>query len=93
MVFLEALVGKEDQLRSALVELATHSRQESTCLSYHLHQDPENPCQFALYEQWESKELHALQFEKPYVLKFSGEAEGLLAKPFSAFFGKELDFS
>lgn len=67
MVLLEAKPGKGKELKAALQEIVGPSRSESASLEYKLHQSKENPNQFMLYENWESSELHAKQFEKPYI--------------------------
>lgn len=90
MVILEAKLGKENELKKSLLKIAELSRQEDSCIEYHLYQDPDNSSQFGLYEQWKSKELHQEQFKKPYIVEFSSKAESLLAKPYHGFFGKEL---
>jgi len=92
MVILEAKSGKENELKESLLKIAELSRQEDSCIEYHLYQDPDNLSQFGLYEKWKSKELHLEQFKKPYILEFSDKAESLLAKPYQGFFGKELFF-
>lgn len=90
MVILESKIGKEKELRAALVKVAELSLQEDSCIEYHLYQDANNPSLFGLYEKWKSKELHQEQFSKPYILKFAKQAEGLLAKPYLGVFGKEV---
>jgi quinol monooxygenase YgiN len=56
VVRLTALGGKEDELASALRELAGASRQEPGCEQYIPTQDPENPRSFLLYEQYVDKD-------------------------------------
>lgn len=90
MVILQAKKGKEDELKQRLLHVAKLSRQEGACIQYHVFQDPEDLTKFSLFEQWKSKELHALQFEKPYILEFGSMAEELLAGPYHGFFGKKL---
>ncbi|MCH9608749.1 MAG: hypothetical protein S4CHLAM45_06560 [Chlamydiales bacterium] len=90
IVILEAKAGKENELKESLLKIAELSRQEASCITYHLYQDPDNLSQFGLYEQWKNKDLHQEQFKKPYIIEFSDKAESLLAKPYQGFFGKEL---
>lgn len=90
MVLIEARPGKENELKDSLLKVAELSRQEDSCIEYHLYQDPDNLCQFGLYEKWKSKELHQEQFQKSYIIDFAGKVESLLAKPYQGFFGKEL---
>lgn len=90
VVILESKQGKEELLKNALIKVAEKSRCEDSCLEYRFYQDDGNPLRFALHEKWKSKELHQLQFSKPYILDFAKETEGLLEKPFEAVFGKEV---
>lgn len=90
MVIIEAKRGKENELKHSLLKIAKLSRQEDSCIEYHLYQDPDNLSQFGLCEKWKSKELHQKQFKKPYIIEFASQAESLLAKPYQGFFGQEL---
>lgn len=90
VVILEAKVGKEHELASALKAVVEPSRSEEICLEYKLHQSSDNPAQFVLYEQWVSKEKHQEQFTKPYIIELGQKLETLLAKPYQAIFATEL---
>lgn len=90
VVIIEAKVGKEAKLKQALLKVIKPSRAEKACLEYHIHQDNSNPAIFILYEIWESQAAHQAQFTKPYIVAFMQEVEGLLAKPYQAFFAKEI---
>ncbi len=87
---VEAKSGKETELREELLKVVEPSRDESTCLEYRLHQDEQNPAVFMLYERWESKEAHALQFQKPYIIALVHKLGDLLAKPYLAFFSHKI---
>lgn len=90
MVIIESKEGKEEELKTALMKIAKHSRLEESCLEYRLHQDVNSPTQFGLYEKWKSKELHQEQFKKSYIIEFAEMAESLLAKPYQAIFAEEV---
>lgn len=90
VVIIESINGKEDVLKSALMDVIEPSRSESSCLEYRLHQDKSNPAQFVLYEKWESAELHQEQFKKPYITALGEKIEALLAKPYQVIFANEL---
>lgn len=90
VVTLEAKSGKEDRLIEELLKVKKLSEQESACLEYHVHQDINNPTKILLYENWTSKEDHAKQFEKPYILGLVDTLKDVLAKPYEAVFAKEL---
>ncbi len=90
VVVIEAKTGKESELKHALTKIIAPSRKELTCLEYRLHQDLNNPAQFVLYENWESKEAHQKQFEKPYITAFAESIENVLAKPYQVVFAEEI---
>ena len=90
IAILEAKKGKEQELKQALIEVIAPSRNESTCLEFRLHQAKNNPQQFVIYENWQSQEEHAKQFEKPYIINFVKKTEALLAKPFEVIYAEEI---
>jgi quinol monooxygenase YgiN len=87
---MEAKADCIEQLKSSLEAVIKPSREEETNIDYRLHQCEENPAQFILYENWRSKEEHALQFQKPYILKLLDEITDLLAGPYQAYTAHEL---
>lgn len=90
IVILEAKKEKEKELEEALKAVIQPSRSEKTCLEYRLHKSIENPRQFVLYENWESKEKHQEQFSKSYIINLSEQLKELLAKPYQAIFAAEI---
>ncbi|WP_160116249.1 putative quinol monooxygenase [Legionella busanensis] len=90
IVILEAKLGKESELESALKAVVEPSRLEKTCLEYRLHKSIENPAQFILFENWESREKHQEHFEKSYIIELGRKLESLLNKPYQAIFASEL---
>lgn len=91
VVILEAKTGKEDELKKALMNVIKPSRAEQSNLEYRLYQDNTNHAQFILYERWISKEAHAEQFKKPYVIELGSKIDELLAKPYQVHFSRELE--
>ena len=89
IVVLDAAEGKGRELELALETVALPSRAEPACIEYRIHKNIENPNQFVLYENWESKEKHTKQFEKAYIKEFADKAGPLLAKPYLAIFATE----
>ena len=51
----QAKPGKEVELKQILLNLVAPTRKEAGCLSYDLHQSPEDPAKFLFYETWASK--------------------------------------
>lgn len=77
-------------METALQNIANLSRDEATNIEYRVHKDITNPQQFILYENWESKDKHAEQFDKPYIKDFAERVGDILAKPYQAYFAEEL---
>ncbi|MCM3629893.1 antibiotic biosynthesis monooxygenase [Paenibacillus glycanilyticus] len=59
VAILKARKGFEQQLRELLLAVVPPSRAEEGCLSYVLHENPEDPNEFVFYETW--KDEAALQ--------------------------------
>lgn len=90
LAILEAKPGKKVELKQALIAVVEPSRAEKTCLEYRLHQDYNNPAQFILYENWESKEAHQEQFSKPYIIELINKIGDWLAVPYQAYYSYQL---
>ena len=90
IAILEAKSGKEAELETEIQNIANLSRDETTNIEYRVHKDITNPQQFILYENWENKEKHAEQFEKSYIKEFADKLANILARPYQAYFAKEL---
>ncbi len=52
---IKARTDKVDELQTALNPLVDATRKEPGCLSYHLLQNNDDPTDFAMVEEWESK--------------------------------------
>lgn len=90
IITLEAKSGKESELKQLLINVIEPSRSEAACLEYRLHQDLSNPSKFVLYENWESREAHQKQFQKPYIIALGEKIGDLLASPYQAVFAEEV---
>lgn len=88
---LQAKPEKAEALKQELINVIEPSRAEAACIEYRLHQDINDPTQFVLYENWASKEEHAQQFEKPYIVAFAQKAGDWLAKPYQVVCAQEID--
>lgn len=87
---LQAIQGKEKELKEALLSVVSPSRAEKNCIEYRLHQDKNNPAQFILYENWKNSDVHAEQFKKNYICQLGEQLKVLLAKPYQVFFATEI---
>jgi len=51
----QAKLGKEAELKKALISLVAPTRKEAGCLNYDLHVLHEDPAKFLFHENWTSK--------------------------------------
>lgn len=73
--------GKEDVVRSALAELAPASREEPGCRVYLVHQDPEQPAVFKLFEVYDDADAFEAHGESPHFERYArGRAIPALAR-------------
>lgn len=73
---IKAKAGKSDELRSAFLALERHSRAETGCIKYDLHQSIEDPDTFLFYEIWTGDDALALHGSSEFMnasRKITGE--------------------
>jgi len=87
----KAKPGKADELRQALVELMTPTRQEAGCISYQMHQNAADAGEFMSYELWRSQADIDQHMQTPYVAAVVARAEELIVLPFELSNWKMLD--
>jgi len=51
-VHIQAAPGREEEVASQLKALVAPTRDETGCIKYLLHRDPENPAKFMFYEEF-----------------------------------------
>jgi quinol monooxygenase YgiN len=79
IAFFRARPGQETALGELLTELAEPSRRESGCIDYALHQSPDTPALWFVYENWRSEDdLHA-HFETEHLRHFAQTAAPLMS--------------
>jgi quinol monooxygenase YgiN len=54
-VHMEAVPGREKDLKSELTKLLSPTRSEPGCIVYELHLDPEDPAKFMFYEKFKNQ--------------------------------------
>ncbi|MFZ2314453.1 MAG: putative quinol monooxygenase [Gammaproteobacteria bacterium] len=62
--------GMEEYVKRVLKQLMENSQQDEGCIVYNVHQSIDNPSEFMVYMQWESKEAFEHHNEKPEVKEF-----------------------
>ena len=64
---VRAKAGREEEFSGVLRTLIAASRADEGCLQYDAHQATENPCAFAFYERWATKEALDAHLLTPHV--------------------------
>ena len=78
IAYMRAKAGKEQELRDALLGLVEPTTQEQGFVNYDLHQDVSDPAFFALYENWETLDLHNTHMDTPHLQDFGSRLDDLL---------------
>ena len=78
--------GSEDVVRAALTELAPASRAEPGCQTYVVHQDPEQPSVFKIFEVYDDEDAFKAHGTYPHFTEHAlGTAIPVLANRDRAF--------
>jgi quinol monooxygenase YgiN len=78
VAFIHAKPGRESGLRILLSELAEATRRERGCIDCALHQSPDTPTLWFVYENWQSEEeLHA-HLQTAHVQQFARASAPLM---------------
>lgn len=67
LAHVRAKAGKETEFADVLRTLVAATKGEDGCLQYDAHQATENPCAFAFYERWASKEALDTHLQSAHV--------------------------
>ena len=70
---------KTAELRAVLIDLVEPTRREKGCISYQLHQNLANACDFVCVEEWESGSAIEAHMKTPHVQQAFAKAGPLLA--------------
>jgi quinol monooxygenase YgiN len=73
--------GKHEEVESALMDLIAPTREEPGCISYVLHQSPDDKNSFVFVENWANQMALDEHLQKPYLQDFLARSEELLAEP------------
>ena len=87
---MKAKEGMEETLAAELTTLVKGSKAEDGCINYSLHQDPKNPVNFLIYEQWASKEALGAHSQAPHFKAFGAKGKELMAEAPDITFWKAL---
>ncbi len=77
---LVARAGKEEALRSLLMELIAPTRKESGCITYELLQNKENSREFTFVEEWRDDAALEAHFATDDIQNALGKFPDLLAE-------------
>lgn len=72
---------KVAEVQSILVGLIEPTRQEKGCLLYELWQNSDDPTDFVLVEEWESKEALEAHLTSPHMLNMPDPSKLVAAPP------------
>ena len=76
-VGFQARPGKEAELRKALTEVLTPTRQEDGCLFYDLHVAADDPSKFLFHESWASNAHHEAHDRTPHIQRLRARIKEL----------------
>jgi len=76
---IKAQADKVEELRSVLISLVEPTRKEPGCFSYTLLQNNEDPTDFTLVEEWESKQALESHLASKHFKDAGGKLPGLVA--------------
>lgn len=77
---MEAIPGKTEELKKALLEIVPLSREEKGCISYDLFQKQDNPHQFALIMHWKDRKSYDSHNSAIFIQKFMEDFDNVLYK-------------
>lgn len=82
VVLLHVKPGRAAEFRALLDPVLDAMRHEATFVNAMLHDDPEDPSRFMLYETWSSRrDLVEVQMKRPYRAAYMAALPELLAEP------------
>ncbi|HEX7654102.1 MAG TPA: putative quinol monooxygenase [Verrucomicrobiae bacterium] len=73
----QALPGKEEELKQALLTLVAPTRKENGCINYDLHVASDNPGKFLFHENWTSKAALDVHLQTPHIQVLLPRLNGL----------------
>jgi quinol monooxygenase YgiN len=90
IVKIEAMPGKEQALKDALMAVMRPTQEEIGCVEYRLHQQIDNPAKFIFYENWQNKAAHILHSATPHLKALAEKIPLLVDKPMEVIFAEEI---
>ncbi len=78
IVNIEAISGKEDEVKKILMEMIEPTRKEPGCISYRMLCSQSDPCEFAFIEEWEKDEDMNTHLLSGHFNTTAGKLEGML---------------
>ena len=79
LTIIAKIVSKEDKtdlVKTELLKLIAPTLKEKGCISYHLHQDNENPNIFLFVEKWENRVLWQEHMNQAHLADYVKATEG-----------------
>lgn len=72
---------KAEEAKAFLLGLVAESRSDPNCIDYHLHQDRENPLEFAFYENWTDRSAWDRHMEIPSLKELARRRPEFFSSP------------
>lgn len=69
-VHMQAVPGREQDLKRELTALVSPTRKETGCINYFLHHDPKDPAKFMFYERFQSQDALDAHVQSEHFQKF-----------------------
>lgn len=77
----QARLGKEAELKTALLGLLAPTRKEQGCINYDLHQLPEDAARFLFHENWTSRAALDAHLQSAHIAALLPRVDGLCVAP------------
>ncbi len=91
LINYQAKLGMEDVAKQELTFLIASVFSEEACIAINLHQDPNDPTRFMLYENWADKDFYfGEHMQTSYIQSFIQKAGDFLVAPPEISFWKRL---
>lgn len=92
LIHYQAKPEMEKVARQELMSLIASVTSEEACTGIDLHQDPNDPARFMLYETWADRDFYAGEhMQTPYIQSFIQRAGDFLVAPPEISYWKRLD--
>jgi quinol monooxygenase YgiN len=90
IVRFEPQPGKGADFREELLKVASPSKAEQGCLSFHAFESLREPLKFAIHSEWVDEAAFELHAQLPHTVRFVAAAKDLLTHPIEGLRSREI---